>query len=149
MQGLIFIRSGRTRLSSFAKRIPPAVLKMNATQPRTRMKRVCALRKFVPSIVEPTASARKMVTALIRWVLAVLLKRSVTPDSRIRFPNISMPISGATEGISRAVISVEMTGNSRTVVRETGLAVFIWIALSFFVVNSRRTGGWMTGTSDM
>ena len=104
--------------------------------------------KFVPA-VEPTASARKMVTALIRWVLAVLLKRSVTPDSRIRFPNISMPISGATEGISRAVTSVEMTGNSRTVVRETGLAVFIWIALSFFVVNSRRTGGWMTGTSDM
>lgn len=149
MQGLILFPSGRNRLRSFAKSTPPAVLKMKAMQPRTRMKMVWGLMKLVPSIVEPTASARKIVTALIRWVPAVLLRRSVTPDSRIRFPNMSIPINGATEGTTRAVINVETIGKTRTVIRDTGLACFIWIARSFFVVNSRMTGGWMTGTRDM
>ena len=52
-------------------------------------------------------------------------------------------------GHGRATISVEMTGNSMTVVLETGLACFMSMARSFFVVSRRMTGGWMIGTSDM
>ena len=42
-----------------------------------------------------------MVTMSIMGPPAVLLNRSVTPDSRSRLPNISMPMRGALEGTTR------------------------------------------------
>ena len=149
MQGLILLSPFRKRFNSFANKTPPAVLKQNATRPNARIASVSPFRNFSPSIVAPTMSPRKIVTMLIRGPLAVLLSRCVTPDSRIRLPNISMPISGPLAGMNSTVITQVAIGKTMTAPFETSFACGMSISRSLWVVNSLMIGGWITGTSAM
>ena len=60
-----------------------------------------------------------------------------------------MPMSGAQVGIAKEASRATAIGKMITAVLDTGLSCGISMARSFFVVNSRMMGGWMTGTSDM
>ena len=126
---------------SFANTTPPAVLKEKATAPNNKIYNVFRLRKWAASIVAPTAMPRKMVTMSIKAPPAVLRKRSVTPHSRSRFPNISIPIRGALDGMARDATTPVKIGKIMTAVRETGIVCGISTARSFLVVNIRMMGG--------
>lgn len=86
---------------------------------------------------------------LIRAPDAVLLRRSVTPDSRSRLPNISSPSNGAADGMNRQASTQVITGNRITAVFDTGLAWRTSMWRSSLVVSRRRIGGKITGTSAM
>ena len=82
-----------------------------ASRPRIRMYRVEGLRKASPTIVEPIARPRNSVTVLAISFDDALVRRSTTPDSFIRLPSISMPISGVANGTSVPTTMVTMIGN--------------------------------------
>ena len=68
---------------------------------------------------------RKIVTVFISSFWAVLFRRSTTPDSRIRLPSISAPISDAAEGSIRETKIVTTIGNRIFSVFETSRSCFI------------------------
>ena len=113
------------------------------------MKSVSAVRKVEPFVVAPTVTPRKMVTMFISSFCAVLDRRSVTPETRRRLPNISMPISGAAEGSSSETMTVTAMGKITSSRLLTGRSCCMTMERSFLVVNARMMGGWMTGTSAM
>ena len=67
--------------------------------------------------IEPMASPRNSVTTLASSSEEAFVSRSTTPDSRIRLPSISMPISGVANGTSTPTTSVTTMGNSTRVRR--------------------------------
>ena len=105
------------------------------------MASVSPFKNFSPSIVAPTIKPRKIVTMLISGPLAVLLKRWVTPDSRIKLPNISMPMSGPLAGMKSTVRTQVAIGKTTTAVFETARACGMSISRSFCVVSSLIIGG--------
>ena len=113
------------------------------------MARVRGLRKAGPSIVAPIVTPRNMVATSMITPPAARESRSVTPDSRSRFPNISMPTSGPQEGTARAATTAVTMGKTTRAVFDTGFAWGMSMALSARVVSRRRIGGWRIGTSDM
>ncbi len=95
--------------------------------------------------VAPTVTPRKIVTMLISSFCAVFDILSTTPDSLKRFPSISIPMSGATDGSSRIVIIDTTIGNRIRSSFETSRSWLISVSRSFFVVSARMMGGWIMG----
>ena len=102
---------------------------------------VSFLRKVAPTAVAPTEMPRKSVTMFINAFWAVSERRSVTPVSFRRFPNIRQPSSPATEGSSITVNTVTMMGKMIFSVLETSLSCPILIARSFLGTMRRISGG--------
>ncbi|OPY06818.1 MAG: hypothetical protein A4E67_01356 [Syntrophaceae bacterium PtaB.Bin038] len=92
---------------------------------------------------------RKIVTMLIKAFWAVSLRRPTTPDSRNKFPSISIPISGAASGSISTHTIVTAIGKMIRSVFDTGRSCSITTVRIFFVVSSFMIGGWMIGTSAM
>ena len=68
-------------------------------------------------MVEPMARPRNRVTVLAISCADALVSRSTTPDSFIRLPSISMPISGVAKGTSVPTSTVTTIGNRMRVRR--------------------------------
>ena len=103
---------------------------------------VCQRKKLEATMVEPIVRPRKMVTTLAISLLAEFVRRSTTPASRMRLPNINMPISGVARGTKMPVASVTRMGKRIRAVFDTGFAAYsILMRRSSLVVNSRMTGG--------
>jgi len=128
---------------------PAAVPTEKAIAPSARMPSVSRLRNDVADSLEPTASPRKIVTALMMSFWAERLSLSTTPHSRSRLPNVSMPISGTAVGRKIAVIASTVSGNRMRSSLPTGRSCCITTPRSFCVVSRRMIGGWMIGTSAM
>ena len=77
------------------------------------------------------------------------LSRPTTPDSRKRFPSISMPTSGAASGSINDTMTVTAMGKTIRSVFETGRNWSMTTTRIFFVVKSRMMGAGMIGTSAM
>ena len=88
-----------------------------------------------------------MVTMFISSFCAVLDKRSVTPQTLSRFPNIRQPISTSASGTIRPTTAVTMSGNRIFSSLETGRNASMRMARSFLVVSSLMKGGWIMGIS--
>ena len=101
----------------------------------SRLKKVSAL------VVQPTEMPRKMVMMFISSLPAVLLMRSTTPDSFIRLPSISMPISGTHEGRISEMTMVQMMGNKIFSVLDTVRSCVITMRRSALVVSAFIMGG--------
>ena len=107
------------------------------------------VRNVEPTAVAPTEMPRNNVTMFISAFCAVSLKRSVTPHSRKRLPNIKLPRRGATEGKS----------NDTTIVTRIGKMIFsllltlrvdcMTVIRSFLVVSIFINGGCKSGMSAM
>ncbi len=110
------------RISSLPKSTPAAVPKANARTPKTKIMIVLVVRKVSALAVAPTVTPRKMVTMLISSFWAVLLKRSVTPDSRRKFPNIKLPKRGRALGTINPPNRVTIKGKSSLSTLLTGLS---------------------------
>ena len=113
---------------------PPNVLNANATSPKQIIASVPTVRNLSAAIVEPTESARNIVTMFISSFCAVLLRRSVTPHSRSRFPNINVPTRGTHAGRMSPETTVQMIGNNIFSRCETGRSCPIMMPLSFLLV---------------
>ena len=85
----------------------------------------------VTYIKEPVAVAKKIVTMLQREFCAVSESRSVTPDSRNRFPSIKQPRSAAIGGSKRLMKIVATIGNTTRSNFVTGRNSVITISRSF------------------
>ena len=114
---------------------------MKATRPSPMIMMVFTLRKLSASIVRPVPVAKKIVTMLMRAFCAVSDRRSVTPDSRKRFPSISIPTREATGGRRSEITIVQTTGNTMRSNFVTGRSWGIRTSRSFCVVKSVITGG--------
>jgi hypothetical protein len=104
---------------------------------------------FSGVICEPTPRDSRMETMFISSFWRVFERRSTHPTSWMKFPNASMPISGAAGGRSRIVRIRSMIGNIIFSVFETGRSCGMVMRRSFFVVSSFMIGGWMSGTRAM
>ena len=134
---------------NLASSTPPAVPKPKATMPMPRIISVLGLRNVAPVAVAPTLTPRKMVTMFISSFCMVLLRRSVTPHSLARLPNIRQAISGAAEGTSSATKMVTTMGKMIFSFLLTSRRGFMTIWRSCSVVRAFMIGGWITGTSAM
>ena len=104
----------------------------------------------MPSIVPPIARPRSKVVTLAISLRAAPARRSTTPDSRSKFPSMSVAINGEACGESSETTSVTAIGKITRAVFETSRCVYGMRTLrSLSVVIKRMTGGWMIGTSDM
>ena len=128
-------------------RRPPTVEMPKATRPSTTILMVSQFRKFWATMVAPTEVARKMVTMFIRAFWAVSERRSVTPHSRNRFPNIRQPIRGAVEGRSRITKVATTMGKMIFSVLETSRLCTILTLRILSVVMAFMIGGWIMGIS--
>ena len=126
---------------SLASSTPPAVPQPKANTPRTTIFRVLAVRKVEPLVVAPTVRPRKMVTMLHSSFWIVLFRRSVTPLTRQRLPNIRQPTREAASGSSRDTTMVTMIGKMTSSVLETGRSCGMRIRRSFLVVSAFMMGG--------
>ena len=138
-----------TRYITLPINTPAAVPIENATMPSRSIPRVSALRNLSAASLEPTARPRKIVTMLINSFCAVLLRRSTTPHSRIKFPKQSMPINGVAEGSNRIATSSRISGNRifSSLVTRRNWVILVWRSSS--VVSAIMIGGWMIGTRAM
>ena len=68
-------------------------------------------------MVEPMASPRNSVTVLAISFDEALVRRSTAPDSFIRLPSISMPISGVANGTRMPTTTLTTIGNRMRVRR--------------------------------
>ena len=82
-----------------------------------------------------------IVTMLIKAFCAVSDNLATTPDSLNKFPNISIPSSGATEGNNNEQNTTTTIGKIIFSTLETFLNCPILIFLSFSVVNNLIIGG--------
>jgi hypothetical protein len=104
-------------LSSLANSTPATPSTAKATIPSTRMASVLGLRNSLPTMVEPIARPRNSVTVLAISVDEALVRRSTAPDSFIKLPSMSMPISGVAKGTSVPTSTVTAIGNRMRVRR--------------------------------
>ena len=95
---------------------------------------------------DPAQAGSSLVTLRVR---AVCASRSVTPDSRKRLPNISIPRSIEEPGARSVQIVKVITGNMIFSTLDTSRGGFIRIRRSSRVVSSFMMGGCMTGTRAM
>ena len=102
---------------------------------------VSRVRKVVPLVVAPTVRPRKMVTMLHSSFWMVLLRRSTTPQTRQRLPNIRQPTSVAASGSSRDTTMVTMIGKMTISVWDTGRSCGMRMTRSFLVVSAFMMGG--------
>ncbi len=101
-------------------------------------------------MVAPTDMPRKMVTIFISAFWAVSESRLTTRDSRMKLPNMNMPISGATAGISRQISDASRSEGKRSFSRaDTGRSWRMRIRRCAGVVIKRMMGGWISGTMAM
>ncbi len=115
--------------------------------PSTKIPSVSVFRNWLACSLDPTDNPSKMVVMLQKSFCRVLDRRSATPDSLIRLPNVSAPIKGAASG-SRKAQSSRSTSGKRIFSRlETGRSCVILILRSACVVSSFIMGGWIIGTS--
>ena len=149
ISGLIFLSFGRSRLKSLTKSTPDDEAIMKAMNPRKKMNIVCGVRNCEACVDAPTVIPRSIVTMSVSALEAVLARRVVTPHSRRRLPKNSIPSSGRPEGTTKHVRSMPTMGNMIFSFCDTARAGFIRIRRSFFVVNRRINGGWITGTRAM
>ena len=150
MSGLIFPASVLANLFiTFAMITPEPVPILKAMRPSTMMPKVSAERNLSACSFEPTARPSMMVTILMSSLAAVLDRRSTTPHSLNRLPNISIPTSGVADGSSRAQIISTESGKTIFSIWRTGRSCFISISRSALVVSRRMIGGWIMGTSAM
>ncbi len=103
---------------SFPRRTPPAVAKMKATQPSTKIIMVSHSKKAAAVRVEPTVMPSMMTTVFIRAFCAVSDSLSTTRHSRRRLPKANMPINGAARGTRIPPTTATMMGNSILAVLE-------------------------------
>ena len=134
---------------SLPNRTPAAVPNMNAISPSPTILRVSQFRNASALVVAPTEVPSRITTIYIRALEAVSVSCLTTPDSRNRFPSISIPTRGAVVGRIRHTTMVTITGNRILSSLDTGRSCPILIFRSFSVVNSFMIGGWIMGTSDM
>ena len=81
---------------------------------------------------------------------AAFVRRSTTPDSRIRLPSIRVPTRGVAKGTRVPTTTVTPIGKRIRVRRLTECPPYaIRIRRSAGVVRRRITGGMITGTSAM
>jgi hypothetical protein len=78
-----------------------------------------------------------------------LESRSATPHSRMKLPSARLPMSGMASGSTSAHSAATATGNNTRSRRATSRGRVMRTSRSRFVVSSRITGGWTTGTSAM
>ena len=90
-----------------------------------------------------------MVTVFINAFCIVSERRSMTPVSRARLPNISAPMSGVADGNNTAQVVSTVMGKRIFSSLETGRSCTIFILRSSSVVSRRMIGGWMIGTRAM
>ena len=110
---------------------------------------VSVLKKCSALIVKPVPVAKKIVTVLINAFWDVSDKRSVTPDSRNKLPNINIPKREVIEGNNKEIKIVATIGNTILSKRVTSRNCSITTSRSFCVVNNFITGGWINGTKDI
>ena len=91
---------------------PAAVPPANANRPRRIISIVCTVRKLSALMVIPVPVAKKMVTILHNAFWEVSDRRSVTPDSRNKLPNIRQLIKAATGGNSKEIMIAAEIGNT-------------------------------------
>ena len=93
-------------------------------------------------MVAPTAKPNIMITTFIKAFSETSANLGTTPETLIKLPNISMPISGEEEGTSTPIMIMVNTGNNTCVRFDTGFDGYsIRIKRSFLVVNSLIIGG--------
>ena len=95
---------------SLAISTPPAVPKQNASTPRITILIVAQVRNVVPVAEAPTHVPSRITRIFESALDDVSDRRAVLPLSLNRLPIISIPISGATEGSSRAITTVTAIG---------------------------------------
>ena len=132
---------------SLPMRSPQIVARTKPARPRTTMSKVFVVRKVVPTAVAPTEMPRNNVTMFISAFCAVSLKRSVTPHSRKRLPNIRLPRSGATDGKSKDTTMVTRMGKIIFSFLLTLRVACITVIRSFLVVSNFINGGCKSGIS--
>ena len=139
MRGFIF--SFRNLFIIWTVRIPPKVHITKSIRPKAKIKSGFQLRKTCACIVAPTERPSKMVTMFIRECCAVSDSRFTTPHTRIKLPNINIPIRGATAGMRMMIKKVAMRGKKSFSLAETGRSCRILILRCSGVVIRRMIGG--------
>ena len=81
-----------------------------ANRPSARISSVSTRRNLSATIVPPMVMPSRIVTRLASSFWAVLLRRSSTPHSRMRLPNMRLPTSGALIGTMMPATAVTMMG---------------------------------------
>ena len=125
----------------FPNSTPPTVPKENAINPRIMIFIVTKFKKCSPSAVAPTVIPSTIVIQYSIAPLACSTKFETTPASFIRFPSISIPISGADDGTKRITMIVTAIGKIIFSLWLTNLSCFISTILSFLLVNNFIIGG--------
>ena len=114
--GFSFLPSGRKRLSSLAKKTPPAVSKTKATRPSARISRVSGRTNLSAVICPATVRPSTIVMRLASTFWAVSDRAFSTPHSRSRLPNIKKPTSATLAGATRPASTVTTMGKRILVV---------------------------------
>ncbi|MPN41659.1 hypothetical protein SDC9_189213 [bioreactor metagenome] len=125
---------------------PLAVPAVNATSPNVTITRVWKLAKLAASMVEPIATAIKVVITSRKVSPNVEETLSMTPHSRIRLPSIRQEISGAIGGSRINTTKIMTTGNTIFARLETGFSFSMAIFLSASGTRSRIRGGCISGS---
>ena len=126
---------------------PPMVEMMKAAKPQKMIRMVSSRRKLAAEAVAPTEIPRKMVTMFMSSFWAVLERRSVTPQTLSRLPNMRQPTSPRASGTIRPTTKVTTMGKSTFSSWETGRRAVILMVRSFLVVSIFMKGGWIIGMS--
>ena len=114
---------------------------LNATAPSKKIPTDLGLRKTSPWVDAPTVKPRKIVAVSMTDVLAVLARRSTTPDSFMMLPKKKGPSSGMEAGARKQQRNRATTGKISSSVLETRRESGIRIRRSWRVVKSLMIGG--------
>ena len=123
------------------------VARTKPARPRNTILIVLSVRNVEPTAVAPTEMPRNNVTMFISAFCAVSLRRSVTPHSLSKLPNIRLPRSGATDGKSKDTTIVTRIGKITFSFLLTGRVACMTVIRSFFVVSIFMNGGCRSGIS--
>ena len=104
---------------------------------------------YIGELKSPRVLEKRIRQLILRFTPTVLLSRSVTPHSRSRLPNVSIPIRGAAEGRNSRQSNRTVSGNMTFSSLLTGRSCDMTTSRSAWVVSARMIGGWMMGTSAM
>jgi hypothetical protein len=92
----------RKRFITCAISTPPTVPTAKATSAQDQDAEGLGRQELLGGQLRADGEPQQMVTMLIRALAMVSERRSATPHSRARLPNISAPISGTAEGRKQA-----------------------------------------------
>ncbi len=130
-------------------KMPPMVQMIKSKSPNPKISNGFQERKISACMVAPTDRPNKMVIMFIREFWAVSDNRLTTPHSRMKLPNMNIPIKGATAGMSSTIKKVAISGNISFSLCETGRSWRILILRCSGLVSQRIRGGCMSGTMAM